>query len=231
MPVDLADVIVRCWSVTTVVVLRKSPPSKWKMRVLPPPSSVICPPPSMVVSLPLGSSICAVMDGRWPPQLKVTMPPAFTAASRSASVHVPAPVPTTVVGVVASTAVIGGVHVVGGAAPSRGLSPPAPRLPPSRRWSHSIPAAGPSRSRRRCAPRWSPPHRVSSFVSAESAAGVRRPRTRLGSEDVPHPSPSRGAHGVAGYRRYLSRFARKAATSADAMRDEVVERRARAERV
>src|SRR5580698_5201643 len=95
----------------TVEVVRYPPPSKWTMRVVPPPSRVTEPPPSRVVSFPLGNSSCAVsLIVVGAPQLKVTTPPFLTAATSAASVHPPLPLPTTVVGVEVSAAPNGRLH-------------------------------------------------------------------------------------------------------------------------
>src|SRR5580704_13051932 len=110
------------------------------MRTLPPPSIVTTPPPSMTVSMPVGSSMVwvTVMVAPVGPQSKVTNPPLVSAADRAVSVHDAAvPVPTTVVGLLTSTAWIGAVQTaVGRTTPPPSTSgggvlasPPAP--PPS----------------------------------------------------------------------------------------------------
>src|SRR5689334_20079323 len=87
-------------------------------------SIVMTPPPSITVSTALVGLISAVMGMvAAPPQLKVTIPPCSAAALNSASVQVPGPVPTTVVGLVTSTAWIDGVHV-------EAVPPPVPPVPP-----------------------------------------------------------------------------------------------------
>jgi len=47
------------------------------------------------------------------PQLKVMIPPAVKAASKAASLHVPLPEPTTVVGLLTSAATVGSVQAAG----------------------------------------------------------------------------------------------------------------------
>ncbi len=87
------------------------------MRTAPPPSIVTVLPPSMTVSIVVGSSIVfvTVIVAGAEPQSNVTMPPAVSAADSFASVHDAAvPVPTTVVGLLVSTAVMGAVHTAGG---------------------------------------------------------------------------------------------------------------------
>src|SRR5258708_9973988 len=93
------------------------------MRPLPRPSIVTRPPPSMTVSIPVGSSIVLVtVIVAFGPQSKITTPPLVSAAERTASVHDAAvPVPTTVVGWLASAAWIGAVQTATG----RGTPPPS----------------------------------------------------------------------------------------------------------
>src|SRR5262249_18933910 len=125
VPVDFAFAIVRCWSVILVMVFLKSPPSKWKIRVALPPSSVILPPPSIVVSLPFGSSFwdeIEIVAG--PPQSNVMTPPFAMASENACSVQLAAePVPTLVVGWETSSGWMGQEQTIGVGPP-----PPMPLL-------------------------------------------------------------------------------------------------------
>jgi hypothetical protein len=81
------------------------------------------------------------------PQSNVTMPPAVRAADSSASVHDAAvPVPTTLVGWLVSTAVMGAVHTGGGGGtlPASTFGGGVPASPPASGWPPPPSLPGPA---------------------------------------------------------------------------------------
>jgi hypothetical protein len=81
----------------------------------------------MTVSLVICFELVTVMVVSEAPQLKVMIPPAVKAVSKAASLHVPLPEPTTVVGLLTSAATAGSVQAAGTV--GIGIVPSVPPVP------------------------------------------------------------------------------------------------------